>query len=84
MDMDVLLREGNRDSLSVKLLLHLAGDIPEDFPVIGGLRPRPADEIDGGIGELVDPNDGLGGFENLSCRERMSSSICWAFFMSSP
>ena len=46
MDMHVLLRIGNADALPVKFHLYLPDYIPMDLPIIIGLHPGPANEVD--------------------------------------
>jgi len=52
--MYIALREGDADSLDVKSLLDLARDIPVSGPAVFGLDPRPAEQVDGRIGQFID------------------------------
>ena len=46
-NMNLPLREGNTDPMVIKVLLHLPGNVPIDRPVIRGIHPGPANEVDG-------------------------------------
>lgn len=46
MNMHILLWIGNTDALPVKFRLNLPDDIPTDLPVIIGIYPGTADEVD--------------------------------------
>ena len=55
-NVNVTLRKGETDSLGVESFPDLVRQIPVDAPVVTGLDPRPAEQIDGRIRQLVDTN----------------------------
>ena len=62
--MDILLGKWNREPGRVKALFDLTGEIPIHAPVILRLRPGPADEVHGRVGQFIDPNRRFGIIEN--------------------
>lgn len=57
--MHIGLRVGDADACGVEFFLHAFGDFPVDLPVVCSGDPWAADEIDGGIGELVEVDGGF-------------------------
>src|SRR5690554_5014295 len=49
MEVNVHLREGNADALTIKLKFHLLGGIPEHRPVVGILDPGTDVEVDSAV-----------------------------------
>ena len=61
---NVLLRERERDALLVEALLDRLGEVEEYAPVVRGLDPRAYDEVDAAVGEFRDGDRAFGLIEN--------------------